>query len=56
MAEMPEAPAINRCHTGATPTPRGQAMPIPVTTTRRSRVIARIPLDRPPQAAFCFSM
>src|SRR5690606_39109380 len=29
---IPDCPAVNRCHTGATPQPRGLTMPMPVTT------------------------
>src|SRR5271165_1202301 len=35
MAPMPLSPRIRRRQTCSTPTPSGQAMPIPVTTTRR---------------------
>src|SRR5580698_534640 len=35
MAPMPDSALINRRQTCSTPTPRGQAMPMPVTTTRR---------------------
>src|SRR6266568_1476309 len=39
MAEMPDSPSIRRFQTFSTPRPRGQAMPMPVTTTRRIVVI-----------------
>src|SRR5215831_7041274 len=32
---MPDSALISRCQTCSTPSPRGQAMPMPVTTTRR---------------------
>src|SRR6185312_10581483 len=35
MAEMPDSALIRRRQTCSTPIPRGQAMPMPVTTTRR---------------------
>src|SRR5208282_5233347 len=35
MAEMPDSELIRRRQTCSTPTPRGQATPMPVTTTRR---------------------
>src|SRR3712207_2646978 len=39
MAEMPLSPAISRGQTWPTPTPSGQAMPMPVTTTRRGAAL-----------------
>src|SRR3569623_1290264 len=32
---IPDSPLISRFHTWSTPTPSGETMPIPVTTTRR---------------------
>jgi hypothetical protein len=61
MAVMPDSPLINRFQTCSTPKPRGQAMPMPVITTRRMVAILAC-LSRPEsrsgrsQAAFCFSM
>src|SRR5271166_1277549 len=42
IAPMPDSLLISRCHTCSTPSPRGQAIPMPVTTTRR------IAMDPPP--------
>src|SRR5258706_9864243 len=35
MGPMPERPSMSPCHVGSLPMPRGETIPIPVTTTRR---------------------